>query len=169
MSALKTFCDMERLSRFAIYLGIGMGLTFFVLFLVAALPSILDNSLREWERLDKSDASEEELRAKFSGHPAYAAMYERYPDANEEFEYYGRGDGRMMVGAMNFETDAQLVLSMRYDAHRDSIRADARCSTPSDHREVDGLFAEDFIRATGCLEPVGGDGTVEQDEDNAVP
>ena len=58
---------------------------------------------------------------------------------------------------------------MRYDAHRDSIRADARCSTPSDHREVDGLFAEDFIRATGCLEPVGGDGTVEQDEDNAVP
>ncbi len=160
---------MERLSRFAIYLGIGIGLTFFVLFLVAALPSILDNSIREWERLDKSGTGEEELRVKFSEHPAYAAMYERYPDANEEFDYYERGDGSMTVGVMNFETDAQLTLSMRYDSHRDSIRADARCSTPSDHRDVDGLFAEDFIRATDCLEPVGGDGTVAQSEEKAVP
>ena len=160
---------MERLSRFAIYLGIGIGLTFFVLFLVAALPSILDNSVREWERLDKSDTGEEELRVKFSEHPAYAAMYERYPDANEEFDYYERGDGSITVGVMNFETDAQLVLSMRYDSYRDSIRADARCSTPSDHRDVNGLFAEDFIRATDCLEPVGGDGTVAQSEEKTVP
>ena len=109
------------------------------------------------------------MRVKFSEHPAYAAMYERYPDANEEFDYYGRGDGSMTVGVMNFETDAQLTLSMRYDSHRDSIRADARCSTPSDHRDVDGLFAEDFIRATDCLEPVGGDGTVAQSEEKTVP
>ena len=106
---------MERLSRFAICLGIGVGLTFFVLFLVAALPGILDSSVREWERLDKSGTGEEELRVKFSEHPAYAAMYERYPDANEEFDYYGRGDGSMTVGVMNFETDAQLTLSMYYD------------------------------------------------------
>ena len=32
---------MKRLSRFAIYLGIGIGLTFFVLFLVAALPGTI--------------------------------------------------------------------------------------------------------------------------------
>ena len=160
---------MERLSRFAICLGIGVGLTFFVLFLVAALPGILDSSVREWERLDKSGTGEEELRVKFSEHPAYAAMYERYPDANEEFDYYGRGDGSMTVGVMNFETDAQLTLSMYYDRHRDSIRADTRCSTPSDHRDIDGLFAEDFIRATDCLEPVGGDGTVAQSEEKTVP
>ena len=41
LSAWEIFRSMERLSRFAIYLGIGIGLTFFVLFLVAALPGTI--------------------------------------------------------------------------------------------------------------------------------
>ena len=145
---------MERLSRFAIYLGIGIGVTFFTLFLVAALPSILENSVDQWERLDKSNNSEEELRAKFVEHPSYMAMYERFPDAKEEISYHGRGNGNMKVGIMNFENNNQLILDLYYNDYEDKVNANAYCNTNSDRNRMnaDGLFAEDFIRNTDCLE-----------------
>lgn len=150
---------MERLSRFAIYLGIGIGVTFFILFLVAALPSILENSIDQWERLDKSDNSEEELRAKFVEHPSYKAMYERFPDAKEEISYHGRGNGNMKVGVMNFESNNQLILDLYYNDYEDKVNANAYCNTSSDRNRMhaDGLFAEDFIRNTNCLELKGDD------------
>ena len=55
---------MERLSRFAIYLGMGIGVTVFVLFLVEVLPHTLENSARDWERLDGGNYSEEETACK---------------------------------------------------------------------------------------------------------
>ena len=62
------------------------------------MSSIIENSADQWERLDKNDNSEEELRIKFQEHPAYAAMYERFSDAKEEITYYGRGNGNMRDG-----------------------------------------------------------------------
>ena len=145
---------MERLSKFAIYLGIGIGVTFFILFLIAALPSIIESSVDQWERLDKNDNSEEELRIKFQEHPAYTAMYERFPDAKEEITYHGRGNGNMRVGVMNFENNHQLILDLHYNSYENKVNANAHCNTNFDrHRmNADGLFAEDFILNTNCLD-----------------
>ncbi len=154
---------MERLSKFAIYLGIGIGMTVFVLFLIAALPNILENSVRDWERLDKSGYSEEELRAKFTEHPAYKAMYERFPDTKEDFTYYGEGDGSMMLGVINFENNNQLMLDLNYHDYEGKVRAGAYCNTESgrDGFYADELFAEGFIRNTDCLELTDDDKPVE--------
>lgn len=145
---------MERLPKFAIYLGMVIGMTVFVLFLVSGLPYILEQSINNWERLDRSDASEEEIRAKFAEHPSYVAMYERFPDAREEFSYREGDNGMMSVGVMNFDNGNRLMLNMYYNAHDDRINVSADCNADSDsHRQIaDGLFAEDFIRNTNCLE-----------------
>ena len=48
---------MERLPKFAIYLAIGIGISFFVIFLYAILPHLIDNVSNEWKRvLDDSAA-----------------------------------------------------------------------------------------------------------------
>ena len=138
-------------------MGIGIGVTVFVLFLIAVLPNILEHSINQWERLGGSDISEEELHAMFVEHPSYVAMYERFPDAKEEFSYHGGSNGMMTVGVMNFENGNQLVLDMHHDGHADRVEVNVRCQTDSDRHRLyaDRLFAEDFIRNTDCLELTG--------------
>jgi len=147
---------MEKLSKFAIYLGIGMGVTFFVLFLIAALPGIMQNSIQQWEQLDNQSKSEEELKAKFQKHPAYQAMYERFPDAKEEITYHGGGNGNMRVGVMNFETKNQLILDMYYNQYDHRVNANINCVTNNSNlnQGVDSLFVIDYIKNTNCLEIV---------------
>jgi hypothetical protein len=146
---------MERLSKFAIYLGIGMGITLFVLFLYAAIPGIIQSSTSQWEQLENNRKSESELKAKFQKHPAYFAMYERFPDAKEEFLYQGGGNGNMRVGIMNYETNKQMILEMYYNNYEDRINASVSCmGNNSESTYADSLFAEDFIKNTNCLEIV---------------
>lgn len=146
---------MEKLAKFAIYLGIGIGVTFFSLFLIAALPSILENSVNQWERLDRSANSEEDLVKKFQQHSAYKAMYERFPDTREEMNYRGGGRGDMKVGVMNFENGNQLILNLYYNDHEDKVNAHVNCNSNSPRNmNADGLFAEDFIQNTDCLDIV---------------
>jgi len=149
---------MERLSRSALYLGMGIGVTFFVLFLIAALPFIIESSWRQWERLDISDGSQDEVYEKLVSHPAYVAMYETYPDAKEEFSYHGNDNGNLRVGIMDFETHNQLTLNLYYNTYEDRVDANAYCSTQGDRQtpNIDRLFAEDFIRNTDCLEITDG-------------
>lgn len=144
---------MEKLSKFAIYLGIGIGITFFVLFMIAALPGIIQNSIQQWEQLDNQSKSEVELKSKFQKHAAYQAMYERFPDAKEEITYHGGGNGNMRVGVMNFETNKQLILDMYYNMYEDRVTANVNCiGNNSEGINTDTLFAEDFIKNTNCLD-----------------
>ena len=148
---------MDRLARFALYLAIGVGITIFVLFLIASLPFIIEDALHQWERLDRSDRSQDEIYSKMAEHPAYLAMYEVYPDAKEEFTYRDRGNAKLQVGVMNFETQNRLTLDLRYSAYDDRTHANVYCSVGEDRREVsaEGLFAEGFIRNVDCLEAAG--------------
>lgn len=148
---------MERLPRFALYLAIGIGITIFVLFLIASLPFILEDSWDKWKRLDRMDMSRDEIYSKMIAHPAYLAMYETYPDAKEEFVYRDRGDASLEVGVMSFETQNQLILDLDYSTYDDRIRAYVYCNVGENHREMSagGLFAEDFIRNTDCLGAAG--------------
>ena len=131
----------------------GIGVIMFALFLFSALPHVLEGALYQWDRLDKSDASKEQLRAKFVEHPAYRAMYERFPNATEDLSHYGGNDGRMTVGVMNFENNHQLQLELYYNNRDDRVRVDVNCHMQPDYwNSVEGVFAEDFIRNTDCLE-----------------
>ncbi len=145
---------MERLTRWVIYIGMGIGLSLFTLLLFVSIPFLLEHPLEQWQKIgDDKDSSKSELQAKFQGHPAYKLMYERFPDAKEEMSYYGEKSGRMRVGVMNFDTNNYLVLHLNYRSHEDLVEAHVECMNISDvtSETVDSLFAEEFIQNTGCL------------------
>ncbi len=145
---------MEKLSKIAVYMGMGMGVTLFALLLVSALPGVYQNTVHEWESLDEGFISEEGARAMFEEHSAYVAMYERFPDASEKFSYNGRNNAEMMVGKMNFENNHSLTLDLHYSSNRENVRAFVHCNIPDGphNKSANDLFAEDFIRDTDCLE-----------------
>lgn len=157
ISSQESSWDMERLARFALYLAIGIGITVFGLFLFSILPHIIENSWRDWERLDEGDASSDEIYAKMTAHPAYLAMYEVYPDAKEEFTYNDKWSARLQVGIMSFETQNKLMLNLDYSDYNGKTDAYVRCNTDEDRprMDADGLFAEDFIRNVDCLGAAG--------------
>lgn len=132
----------------------GIVISLFSLFLVSALPGIIESSQEQWERFDEGGGvtSEEEQKKKFTEHPGYKAMYERYPNASEEWTYR-HNSGSMDVGAMNVETGNQLILSMYYHEYNDEISSNLRCVKHGhDDTYVEGLFVKDFIKNTDCLE-----------------
>ena len=153
---------LERLPRFAIYLAIGIGVTFFGMFLFSILPHMIENTGNDWERAIGGTAdSEEEIMALLMVHPSYIAFYETYPDAKEEFENRSRGNGNLSVGIMDFETGDQIILELRYDKRDDRVRVDVRCNIMgdednrrNDNFRAEGLFAEDFIRNVDCLNTI---------------
>ena len=147
---------MERLPRFAWYLGIGMAITLFVLFLITALPGIIENSWINWEMLHKGDNLKEEIYARFVEQPTYVAMYDRFPDAKEELNFHNHRDINMKVGVMNFETQNQLMLYLNYNEYDDKVHASVYCNVNSaSHKlDTDGLFVEEVIQNTNCLDIV---------------
>ena len=150
---------MEKLPKIAIYLAIGIGVTIFGMFLYSILPHMIQNSSNDWERaIGGMSETDEKVLALFEAHPAYIAFYEIYPDAKQELNSRGRGDGNLQVGIMNFDTGNQLLLEMYYDKWNDSVHVNVRCNVMDDngdrHRNLhaDGLFTEDFIRNIDCLD-----------------
>ena len=79
----------RRLTKIAFYVGIGIAVSVFALFLIWSLPVVIGHTGNQWERLGNTDTdrSNGETLAKFQGHPAYVAMYERFPRS--------RGEGRV--------------------------------------------------------------------------
>ena len=150
---------MERLTKIAFYVGIGIAVSVFALFLISFLPFMIGNAGNAWERLGDTGRSDGETLAKFQEHPAYVAMYERFPGAVEKVAYHEDGGGSMEVGAMNFENNSQLVLHMY--AYSNNVSADATCINDAMDRQthINDLFAESFIRNTDCLDTVGDAGT----------
>ena len=153
---------MERLIKIAFYVGIGIAVSVFALFLIWSLPVVIGHTGNQWERLGNTDTdrSNGKTLAKFQEHPAYVAMYERFPGAVEKVEYLEDGGGSIEVGAMNFENNGQLVLHMYY-IYSNDVHAEVTCMNDAMDRQTyaDDLFAESFIRNTDCLDTVGDAGT----------
>ena len=136
---------MERIQRLTYYLGIGIAATLFTLLLIIVVPNLAAN----WEYDARTD---EEILAALRAHPAYAAMYERFPDAMESYD----GHGSLRVGVRDFESGAQLMVYM--DLYRDdNVSVYVECTKANgDQRDsVHDLFVPEFIRVTDCLEPAG--------------
>lgn len=136
---------LERIQRLAYYLGIGMTATLFVLLLVVVVPGLVQDT-------DFVDRTDGELLEMFTAHPAYSAMYERFPGAAEEFEAYGRGEGSLRVGVIDSESGTQLILYM--NVHGRNVYVSVECIDIEEPRVVvDGLFAVEYIGITDCLGP----------------
>lgn len=139
------YCCLERIQRLAYYLGIGMTATLFILLLIMVVPNLAQDT----GFVDRTDG---ELLEMFTAHPAYSAMYERFPGASEEFEAYGRGEGSLRVGMIDFESGTQLILYM--NVHGRSVYVSVECIYIEEPRVVvDGLFAVEYIGITDCLGP----------------
>ncbi|MCE2509282.1 MAG: hypothetical protein J4G04_08365 [Nitrosopumilaceae archaeon] len=137
---------MEAVKRVTYYVGIGISVTLFGLWLAMVVPGMVGN-------LHLDNATEEEYLALFRGHAAYVAMYERFPNAVEEFIYHDNGrEGEMRVGVRNHDSGTELVLSLSsYGA--ESVHAGVGCESKNRQVEwVTGLFAADFIKRTDCLQ-----------------
>ena len=145
---------MERLTKIAFYVGIGIAVSVFALFLIWSLPVVIGHAGNQWERLGDTGRSDGEILAKFQEHPAYVAMYERFPGAVEKVAYHEDGGGSMEVGAMNFENNSQLVLHMYI--YSNDVRVDVTCTNDAKDRQtyINDLFAGSFIRNTDCLDTV---------------
>lgn len=148
---------MERLPKFAIYLAIGIGISFFVIFLYAILPHLIDNVSNEWKRvLDDSAAGKNraELEKMFREHPAYIMFTEKYPDAGEYFRDRGNGNGRMELTAMNFTSYNKIMLEMNYDKRDDNLYLEATCENEAaDFRlRIHGDYSTKFIEMSNCLD-----------------
>ena len=131
-----------------------MAVSVFTIFMFAFVPIAIDETTHRLGLYDR--VSKEVVLAKLQEHPAYVAMYERFPDAAEEFvERTNRAS--LNVGVMDFDVGNQLVLHLRYDGYDDSVDVDVECLGESqDSRQlIYGLFAEDFIRGTDCVTGAG--------------
>ena len=143
---------MEKLSKFAIYLAIGIGIVIFSLFLYSILPHIIENSGRDWDRATKSGMLSEEILQLFKEEPAYIAMLDKYPDAKEEFKFNKPQRSELQVGVYNTENDNQLVLKIWYD-YNQNISTYLECipGNGDDRLKISGLFVINYIQNNTCL------------------
>lgn len=146
---------MEKLTKFVIYLGIGMVVTLFGMLLYATLPNLIINGTQDVDNYDHI-LSEEELLVLFESQPAYIAMYEKYPDAQQKLDTYIDGDAELRVGKINFKTNIELVLVMDYGERDRMVWIKIECSnTINGYKSFSaGLFADDYIRNGKCFEPL---------------
>lgn len=146
---------MERLPKFAIYLGMVIGLIIFSIILFTILPHIIENSSRDWERAMGNSMTKEDLKVLFYAEPAYTVFKEKYPNATESFR--DRGDGRLNLIMYNYTNLNEIRLELRYDSHRQNISTEITCqiNIPGNeremHRGVNGDGAADFIEKVDCL------------------
>ena len=141
---------MEKLSKFAISLGIGLGVTVFALIMISALPHMIENSGRDWDRVANLGTASEETLQTFKKQPAYAAMYEQYPDAKEEFKYNKGQRSELQVGVFNTENDNHLVLKIGQD-YQQNIFTQIQCMDGEKNTRVSELFVIDYIQSNSCL------------------
>lgn len=149
---------MERLSKIAIYLGMGIASAVFVLFLISILPHIVDVLERDWVNVIPSK-SEQEIKEILYEHESYKIFVNKYPEYGEYYRSHGGGSGSLEVMAMNFETYNILSLELNFNNNAESINEQVRCFNDNlDYNyHVRGSLAKQFIEKVSCLE---GDGII---------
>ena len=149
---------MITLRKIAYCVGISITISVFVLFLYSALPNMIQHS--DWDQFDAMSMNDEEMLEIFKGHPAYAAFYERFPDATEELDNDNISrHSELKVGVRNFDTGIELILHMYYNPRNDNVNVNINCDVQGYELNVDRsalhaseLFAVDFIEQTNCLD-----------------
>ena len=147
---------MERLSKIAIYMGMAIACSIFVLFVISITPYMMNQIQNNWDDVIPGK-SDEELMALFYETQSYHAFVEKFPENGEWFDSYGNGGGRLEVTAMNFESLNTMRLELDYDLHTDSVREEINCYNQADDRNyrIRGSLAAQFIEKISCLDGPG--------------
>ncbi|QLH06469.1 hypothetical protein [Nitrosopumilus ureiphilus] len=109
------------MSKIAIYMGMAIACSIFVLFVISIMPHIVNQIENNWDDV-LPGKSDEEIKALFYETKSYKAFIDKYPENGEYFDSYGDGYGRLEITAMNFESYNTLQLSLEYDRRTNSIR-----------------------------------------------
>lgn len=125
-----------------------------------ALPSIIENGERQWERaLEKIDEDSTEnskkLEAMFKADPGYIAFKEKYPESGDHFRYHGAGSGEITITVMNFKTFDKLSLELKLEKNNHKISYYGYCEKyeNDDKRKLrmHGDLAIPFVLESDCL------------------
>lgn len=147
---------METLSKIAIYMGMVIACSIFVMFTISIMPHVVSQIENNWEDAlpGKSDA---EIKKLFYETSSYKAFSTKYPDNGEHYTSYGNGYGRLEVTAMNFESYNMLHLSLEYDRRTDSVEEEVRCENQKTNQDysIRGTLATQFIEKVDCLSGSG--------------
>jgi len=149
---------MERLSKIAIYMGMGIAISIFVLIVISIMPHIIDQINDRWNKV--IPLSKQEIMEKFENTESYILFVEKYPDHGRYIDL-DRNGGRIELTAMNFETFNELRLELRYYKNHgnDDVREEISCSNDLKdvYYQIRGSLASQFIEKVNCL---SGDGLV---------
>lgn len=160
---------MNNLQKFTWYLGLGMGITVFVLFLHSYLPHMINNN--DWEQVEKTLITPVFMKNQLESHSSFKAFKERYPDAAIEFTKGNRGVSyQLAIG--NFTTNNSLILNLNYQGYDGKLHVDISCEKiDADIRgtNVRGALVTQYIKENTCMEigvtgPVVKTGTIPYDE-----
>jgi len=148
---------MEKLKKIVIYLVIVMSVTLFALFLYSALPSIIEDSSRNWERALEKTLTEEELKEMFYAESAYTFFKEKYPDAIESFDGRSKGQGTLKLIMYNYTNFNEIRLNIDYNKYNSKVTVfvDCRTTNPNSERDIHSKSYGDevtvFIEKIDCL------------------
>ena len=147
---------MEKLSKVAIYMGMGIACTIFVMFVISITPHMMNQLENDWDDVIPGK-SNEEIKAMFYETNSYKTFINKFPEYGEWFNSHGNGEGRLEVTAMNFESLNTMRLELDYDKRSESIREEINCYNQKDERNyrIRGTLATQFIEKIQCLEGPG--------------
>ena len=121
-----------------------------------ALPSMIENSAEQWERVLGPKLSEEDIKVMFYEHPAYLAFIERYPDTGENFNMQDNRYAQLTLTVYNYDTNNNLNLYMNWQQYDQRLDVTAECELYLDENRRDqraeGGLAAEFIKNTKCIE-----------------
>jgi len=143
---------MNNLQKFTWYLGLGMGITVFALFLHSYLPHMINNY--DWEQVEKTLISTDYMKNQLESHSSFKAFKERYPDATIEFAKGKRGVSyELAIG--NFTSNTSLILTMDYQGYEGKTRVDVSCKLFDNSirgTNISGALATQYIKENTCME-----------------
>lgn len=148
---------MEKLTRFSLYLAIGITITIFALILFSVLPNLIENSSKDWKSAMNSFITDNELKEMLSAQSAYVVFKEKYPNASENYERWNDEDGRLELIMINYTNFNEIRLQINYDNYLQNVRINVDCTmdindTPRTmYRKIQGNGVVEFIEKADCL------------------
>ncbi|MCH9657421.1 hypothetical protein K0U27_01780 [archaeon] len=147
---------METLSKIAIYMGMAIACSIFILFVISITPHIMNQLQNDWEDI-LPGKSDEELKTLFHETESYKAFVNKFPDHGMWFNSHGNGEGRLELTTMNFESLNTMRLELDYDRRSESVSEEINCFNQKDERNyrIRGSLASQFIEKIQCLDGPG--------------
>ena len=147
---------METLSKIAIYMGMAIACSIFVMFTISIMPHVVSQIENDWEDT-LPGKSDEEIKKLLYDTTSYKAFNAKYPENGEHYNSYGNGYGKLEVTAMNFESYNTLQLSLEYDRRTNSVEEEIRCENQKNNQDyyLRGTLTTQFIEKVDCLSGTG--------------